>query len=197
MQVDILEKETVHDGFFKVHRYRVRHALFAGGMSEVLTRELFDRGHSVGVLLYDAERDAVVLVEQFRVGALEHPSGAWLFEIVAGMLEEGSTAEAIAHKEAQEEAGAQLQEMEHICDFLVSPGGASERVSLFCARASVEGLGGIHGVDAEGEDIRVHVVPFDEAVEMLRSGILNSAMPIIAMQWLMLNRERLQDLWAD
>ncbi|MCC5811943.1 MAG: NUDIX domain-containing protein [Ectothiorhodospiraceae bacterium] len=196
MQVDVLEKETVHNGFFRLHRYKLRHALFAGGVSETLTRELFDRGHSVGVLLYDAERDAVVLVEQFRVGALEHPSGPWLFEIVAGIQEPGATSEAVARKEALEEAGAQLQEMEHICDFLVSPGGASERVTLYCARTSVEGLGGIHGVDDEGEDIRVHVVSFDEAAEMLESGILNSAMPIIALQWLMLNRERLQDLWG-
>ncbi|MCC5857435.1 MAG: NUDIX domain-containing protein [Ectothiorhodospiraceae bacterium] len=196
MQFDIIEQEQVFRGFFRMYRLRLRHSLFAGGMSPEITRELFERGHSAAVLPYDPEEDAVVMVEQFRVGALEHPGGPWLFEPVAGILEPGHSAEETVRREALEEADATLGELEHICDYLVSPGGASERVSLFCGRVSVNGLGGIHGVDDENEDIRVHVVPFDEAVNMLQTGTLNSAMPIIAVQWLMLNRERLQDLWS-
>lgn len=196
MQFDVIEKEEVFRGFFRMFRYRLRHSLFAGGMSPDITRELFERGHSAAVLLYDPVEDAVVLVEQFRVGALDHPGGPWLFEPVAGILEPGHSAEETVRREALEEADAELGELEHICDYMVSPGGTSERVSLFCGRVGVHGLGGIHGVDDEHEDIRVHVVPYEEAVALLQNGTLNSAMPIIAMQWLMLNRERLQDLWS-
>jgi len=196
-KLDILDKEVVYQGFFRIERYRLRHGLFDGGLSGPLTRELFERGHSVAVLMYDAARDTVVLVEQFRIGALEAPGGPWLFELVAGMLEPGHTAEGTARREAMEEAGAELAELVHICDYLVSPGGSSERVTLYCSRVDSRGLGGIHGLAEEGEDIRVHVLPFDKAREMMHSGIINSAMPIIALQWLALNRERLQDLWLD
>ncbi|MEX0731337.1 MAG: NUDIX domain-containing protein [Aquisalimonadaceae bacterium] len=196
-KLEIIEKQTCFKGFFRIERYHLRHGLFEGGMSPPLTRELFERGHSVAVLMFDANADAVVLVEQFRIGALEAATGPWLFELVAGMQDSGQTAEAVAHMEAREEADAELLDLISICEYLVSPGGSSERVSLFCARVDVEGLGGVHGLAHEGEDIRVHVVPYDEAQEMMRNGIINSAMPIIALQWLALNRERILDLWQD
>lgn len=196
-KLELLEKETCFQGFFRIDRFRLRHGLFQGGMSTTLTRELFERGHTVAVLMFDANADAVVLVEQFRIGALETPTGPWLFEIVAGILDAGETAEAVARKEAREEADADLLDLMPVCEYLVSPGGSSERVSLFCARVDVSNLGGVHGRGDEGEDIQVHVVPYDEALEMMHNGIINSAMPIIALQWLALNRERLLDLWQD
>lgn len=196
-QVEILDRETCFQGFFRIDRYTLRHGLFEGGLSRPITRELFERGHSVAVLPYDAAMDAVVLVEQFRVGALDAPGGQWLMETVAGMLDPGHTPEEVARKEMLEEAGAEPLELMPICEYLVSPGGCSERVRLFCARVEAEGLGGIHGRDDEGEDIRVHVIPFEQAMDMLNNGVINSAMPIIALQWLALNRERLRDLWQD
>lgn len=196
-QVEILSHETCFDGFFRLDRYTLRHGLFEGGLSAPITRELFERGHSIGVLPYDAGRDCVVLVEQFRIGAIDAPSGPWLMEVVAGMLDPGQKAEDVAEKELREESGITTAELAPICEYLVSPGGASERVRLFCARIDAEGVGGIYGRDDEDEDIRVHVVPFDEAWDMLQNGVINSAMPIIALQWLALNRERLRDLWAE
>jgi len=192
---EILESETVYHGFFRMLRYRLRHGLFAGGVSQELTRELFERGHSVGVLPYDSARDSVVLVEQFRVGGLEAPRGPWLMEIIAGVIEPGETPEAVARREAVEEADCRVQELMPICRYLVSPGGTSEQVHLFCAPVDSEGIGGVHGKPDEGEDIRVHVVPLDAALAMIADGTIHAAMPIIALQWLALNRERLQDLW--
>lgn len=196
-KLEVLERKICYQGFFRMDRYLIRHGLFEGGMSPPLSRELFERGHSVAVLPYDATRDEVVLVEQFRIGALEAPSGPWLFELVAGMLDPGETPEAVARREAREEADAELHEMRPICEYLVSPGGTSERVHLFCARVDTSGLGGVHGLDSEDEDIKVHVVPFEAAMGMLRDGVINSAMPIIALQWLALNRDALLDLWQD
>lgn len=195
--LEILSKETVYDGFFRMLRYRLRHGLFAGGSSGALTRELFERGHSVGVLPYDAARDCVVLVEQFRVGALEAPRGPWLLEIIAGVVEPGEAPDAVARREAREEADCALDELMPICRYLVSPGGTSEMVHLFCAPVDSDGIGGVHGEPEEGEDIQVHVLPLDEALAMIEDGAIHAAMPIIALQWLALNRERLQDLWAE
>lgn len=196
MRFEILDRTLLHDGFFRLARYQVRHGLFEGGVSEPLTRECFERGPSVGVLPYDPGRDEVALVEQFRVGAMEHAHGPWLMEVIAGIVEPGESAETVAVREAQEEADCHLDEMELIGRYLVSPGGAAEEQTLYCARADTSGLGGIHGKPDEGEDIRVHVLPFEEAYAMLGNGGIHSAMPLIALQWLALHRERLRDLWS-
>ena len=197
LHYDIVEQETSYDGYFKIVRYRIRHGLFGGGCSDILTRECFERGHSVGVLPYDPKRDAVVLVEQFRVGALDAARGPWLLEVVAGVIEPGESTEEVAHRELREEAGCEPRELLPICRYLVSPGGTSEQVALYCARLDTAGIGGVHGNPEEGEDIRVHVVPLDEALDMVATGTIHAAMPIIALQWLALNRQRLQALWLD
>jgi ADP-ribose pyrophosphatase len=67
--VELVEKTTPYQGYFRIERYRLRHKRFAGGWTEVMSRELFERGHATVVLPYDPLRDAVVLIEQFRVGA--------------------------------------------------------------------------------------------------------------------------------
>ena len=87
-QFDILDKSIGYTGFFRMEKYRLRHELFRGGWSAPMIRECFERGHAVAVLLYDPEQDQVVLVEQFRIGAIEFPGGPWLLEIVAGIIDQ-------------------------------------------------------------------------------------------------------------
>lgn len=192
--IDILNRETEFQGFFRLDSYRLRHRLFNGEMSRELHRELFERGHAAAVLPYDPVRDGVVLIEQFRIGALEAEGGAWLIETVAGIIESDESPEEVVRREAVEEAGCILQAVEHICDYLVSPGGTSETISLFCGVVDATGVEGIHGLADEGEDIRVEAVPFATAWEWLEQGIINSASPIIALQWLALNRDRLRSV---
>ncbi len=192
---EIIEREVGYQGFFRLERYRLRHELFSGGVSGVLTRELFERGHAAAVLPYDPERDAVVLIEQFRVGALDDAHGPWLLEIVAGVMEEGESAKDLVRREAMEEAGCVIHELQPICEFLVSPGGTSERISLFCGRVDSRQAGGVHGVHEEGEDIRVHVLPLSEALRDVAQGKIRSASPIIALQWLALHRDELRERW--
>lgn len=194
--IDIVEHHSAYQGFFRLETYRLRHRLYDGGMSRVMTRELFERGHAAAVLLYDPLRDAVVLLEQFRIGALAAPGGAWLLEIVAGIIEEGEAPAAVARREALEEAGCRVGALERICEYLVSPGGTSERIHLYCGRVDTTGVGGIHGLADENEDIRVEVVPFDQAWAWVGAGRINSASPIIALQWLAMHRPRLRREWA-
>ncbi len=195
--VEILEHRNRFSGFFRIEEYRLRHRLFNGGMSPPLTRELFERGHAVAMLPYDPNRDAVVLLEQFRIGALNAPHGPWLLEIVAGMVEAGESPQEVVRREALEEAGLALEALEPICDYLVSPGGTSERIALYCGQVDCAGVGGLHGIVEEGEDIRAAVYPLDEALALLAAGRIDSASPIIALQWLAANRERLRRLWCD
>lgn len=195
-QFIILDKQTVYDGFFRLEKYRLKHTLFAGGWSAELSRELFVRGNCVGVLLYDPNADKVVLLDQFRVGAIAEPSRAWLVEIVAGAMEEGETAEEVAHREALEEAGCTIDELLEISRFYTSPGGTGERLTLFCGKVDSSGVGGIHGLAEEHEDIFVRTVDFDQAYRMLETREIESAIPIIAIQWLALNRASLRQRWG-
>src|ERR1700676_5091838 len=104
--VEIIEKTPRYKGFFEIVRYRFRHRLFAGGWSGEIVREVFERGHAVAVLPYDPAADAVVLIEQFRIGALVAGFAPWQREIVAGIIEKGEGPEDVARREAAEEAGA-------------------------------------------------------------------------------------------
>ena len=194
---EVLDKSICYSGFFRMEKYRLRHELFAGGWSPEMTRECLERGHAVAVLLYDPDSDQVVLLEQFRVGALEFPGGPWLLEIVAGIMDEpGETIEEVARRETVEEAGCEILDLIPICHYLVSPGGTSESITLFCGRVDTSRIGGLRGVVEEHEDIRLHVVSRSEALNLLHSGRINSAAPIIALQWLELNRLKLLGRWG-
>lgn len=195
-EVDVVARQVCFQGFFRVEKYRLRHALFAGGMSETMSRELFQRGHAVAVLPYDPVADRVVLIEQFRIGALEDADGPWLTEIVAGMVDEGEAPETVARREALEECGCELTQLSHICRYYPSPGACSETIELFCGRVDASRAGGIHGLDHEHEDIRVLSAGFAEAMAWIASGRLNSAAVILALQWLALNKEKLQREWG-
>jgi ADP-ribose pyrophosphatase len=192
---EIIEKSTAFQGYFRIDRYRFRHRLFAGGWSGEVKREVFERGHAVAVLPYDPERDSVVLIEQFRIGAVAAGLPPWQEEIIAGIIDEGETPEAVAHREAEEEAGCKIEDLVFICEYLTSPGGASESVKLYCGRVDSRGIGGVHGLAAEHEDIRVEVVSVAEARERLLAGRFGNAPAIIAMQWLILNRDDLRRRW--
>lgn len=195
-QFEILQKEIVYPGFFRMEKYRLKHTMHNGGWSAEISRELFVRGDCVAVLLYDPDADKLVLIEQFRAGAILQPDQAWLVEIVAGAIEAGETAEEVAYRESVEEAGCTVEEMVEICKFYTTPGCSSEWLTLFCGRVDSTQAGGIHGLDDEDEDILVRVVDFDDAYRMLENGEIISAMPIIAIQWLALNKQKLRQQWG-
>jgi len=196
-QFEVLDCQTVYNGFFRLEQYTLKHTLFNGGWSSPLTRELFRRGNCVAVLLYDPHRDEVVIIEQFRVGAVLQPQRAWLLEIVAGAIEEGETAEEVAYREAREEAGCEILDLIEIQSFYTTPGGSSEWLTLFCGRVDSSKVGGIHGLNEEDEDIRVNAVKFDVAFQMLEDGKFESGIPIIAIQWLYIHRDKLRENWLN
>nr|VFJ52257.1 MAG: ADP-ribose pyrophosphatase [Candidatus Kentron sp. FM]VFJ55740.1 MAG: ADP-ribose pyrophosphatase [Candidatus Kentron sp. FM]VFK10799.1 MAG: ADP-ribose pyrophosphatase [Candidatus Kentron sp. FM] len=185
---EILEERTCYQGFFRLARYRLRHALFAGGKSEILTRERLERGHAAAVVLHDPDLDSLVMVEQFRIGAVGVLENPWLLELVAGIMEEGESPEQVIRREAVEEAGCEVLALSPIARFLLSPGGCSEEIHLFHGRVNAGNAGGIHGCVHEGEDIRVRVVTVDEALGLLEAGEIANATTVIGLQWLAMHR---------
>ena len=189
-QYKVNERSVGYSGFFRVDKLILSHELFAGGWSPPYQRELFVRGPAVGVLLYDPANDLVGLIEQFRVGAIGHKTGPWCLEIVAGIVEEGEHSEAVAHRELEEEAGVFPERLEFICEYLTSPGGSDETLSLYCAETDLSKSGGLFGLDEEHEDIRFVTMSAEKVLSNLYSGVINNATTIIALQWLALNRKR-------
>ena len=188
--VEILDAATVYNGYFRLDRYRVRHRRHDGTWSPPLTREVFERGHAVAVLLHDPDTDRVLLVRQFRLPALAAGKAPWQTEIVAGVIEDGEDAAQVARREVREECGQEPGELHLVHHYLVSPGGSTETIRIYVATVDSHGAGGVHGRADEGEDIAVETVPVSRALEMLADGTIENGPAIMALQWLALNRDR-------
>lgn len=194
--VEVIEKTTLHKTYLQVDRYRLRHRRFDGTWSGEMVREVCERGHAVGVLLYDPDRDHIVLIEQFRPASAAAGGQAWMTEIVAGLIDEGETPEDVARREAVEEAGCTVHDLAFICDYFPSPGVLSEHVHVFCGRVDSTTTVAIGGVADEHEDIRVHVMPSAEALRLLDGNRLNNSVTIIALGWFARHRDELDRRWG-
>ena len=189
--------ENLYNGFFKINLYQFQHALFAGGESEVIRREILERGDAVAVLPYDPVTEQVLLIEQIRIGAIKSKHSPWLLECIAGMTDGSEDYEAVVKKEAFEEAGLNLTELEFMLSYLSSPGGTTERLFLYLAHADLSQMStGIYGLETEGEDIKTHIMHVDEALQRLNSGEIDNAATVISLQWLALNRDKIRKKWA-
>jgi len=197
MKWSVINKKLLYQGFFKLVGVDLKHDLFNGGESAPLRRELLDRGHAVAVLPYDPVRDEVVLIEQFRIGASDDASGPWLLETIAGIMEEGESAEELVHRESEEEAGCKVSDLIKLYHYYSTPGSSNEQIQVFFARTDTTNVGGIHGIDEEGEDIRVHVISSDTAFAWLDQGRIDTAVTIIALQWFRMNRDNIRRIWLS
>lgn len=177
--------------YFQLEEFSLSHELYRGGYSNIFTREIFERGSVVALLPYDPKRRKVVLIEQFRAGAIRDEQTPWLVECVAGVVEAGEAEDQVAIRESREEAGCDIEQLHAICRYYVSPGGTSEECTLYCGIIDSTGVGGVHGLVEENEDIRVEVVDSEIAYAWLKEGKIKSSATIIALQWLQLNEARL------
>lgn len=184
----ILSREVTHQGFYQMDTVTFEHELHAGGTSGLVERELFVRGNVVGVIPYDPRTDSVVLLEQFRIGAMYESPDPWLMEIVAGMIDTDETPEQVAIREAREEAGLTLEKVELVSHYLASPGASTEEVFIYYAEADLEDIAGHYGLHSEQEDIRAMVVPATQAFDWIDARIIKNALSIIGLQWLKLKR---------
>ncbi len=194
-RVELIEKQAAFSGYFRIDRLRLRFPLYEGGMSREVSREVLERGQVAAVLLVDPDRDAVVLIEQFRPGPYAAGEQPWMIEAVAGVIEDNEDAAEMAVREAREEADCEITDLLPIMRFFTSPGASTESVSLFCGRVDSSDAGGVHGLEEEGEDIRVMVVSVDAALSLLADGKILNAKTIIALQWLASNYDAVKKRW--
>ena len=196
--MEIVAEKTLYKGFFTLKQIQFKHKLFAGGESEIVTRELLIKGAASAVSAYDPKADSVVLVEQVRIGAAYHPErmrSPWLLELIAGMVEKDEKPEEVALRESKEEAGITVKNLTHCLSVWDSPGGTVERLHLFVGKVDSSQAKGIHGLADENEDIRVHVVKREQAYQWMCEGKIDNGIAVIGLQWLQLNYAQLQKRW--
>lgn len=194
--VKVLSREHCFQGFYRLDRLQIKHKLFSGEEGSIITRELFVRPDAVCMLPYDPVTDKVIFVEQVRIGAIDKSDNPWMLELVAGLIDkQGEDPEEVARREAGEEANLAITALLPIAQYYPSVGGSDEYIYLYLGRCDSTKAGGIHGLKEEGEDIRTHVWDYEEAVANLQQGKIQNAASIIALQWLMLNREQVRQQW--
>jgi ADP-ribose pyrophosphatase len=193
--VELVRREVAFEGYFKVIRYFLRHALHDGGMSGIIDREVFERGQAGAALLYDPQRDEVVLIRQFRAGAYAAGRHPWTWEAVAGMIEDHETAEAMVRREAIEEADLEIGELLPIQNLMLTPGACSETCQVFLGQVDTTKAGGVFGLADEHEDILVKVLPFTEAYAMVQRSEVDNAVAVVALLWLALHRDEVRERW--
>jgi len=194
--VRILSEETAYRGYFSIRRVTLQYRAFDGGWVDPQVREVFERGDAVGVLPYDPVTDSLVLIEQFRPGAMRGNDSPWMLELIAGIVEPNETDEQVAHREAMEEAGCEISELEPIATVLPSAGACTEQVRLFCGRVSSATAGGVHGLAEEGENILVHSVPVAAAFELVALNRIPNGHTLISLLWLQNNIDTLRERWG-
>jgi ADP-ribose pyrophosphatase len=193
--VRVLNDQTVWSGYYSMRRITLQHRRFAGGWSGPIVREVFERGDAVAVLPYDPVTDTLVMIEQFRPGAIRGEDSPWMLELIAGVVEVGELDEEVAHREAMEEAACELSELVPIATVFPSAGACTEQVRLFCGRVS-KAAGGLHGVQEEGEDILVHSVARTDALQLLADNRIPNGHTLIALQWLHIHGAALRERWC-
>ena len=188
--------KKISEGYLEIRRYQISHEKYDGNQTPILCREVMDRGSVGAVIPFDPIRQEVILIEQFRIGAwaASWPQ-PWLLECVAGVIEDGETAEELVCREAQEEAGCEILQLEPIARYFSTPGACTELVSLFCGRVDSTGLGGIYGLETENEDIFATVWSLQDALSALRNGAICNSMTLIALQWLADQHGRITQEW--
>ncbi len=194
--VRLLDDQTVWSGHYSMRRITLQHRRFAGGWSDPIVREVFERGDAVAVLPYDPVTDSLVMIEQFRPGAIRGDDSPWMLELIAGVVEAGERDEEVVHREAMEEAACELSELVPIATVFPSAGACTEQVRLFCGRVNKAAIGGLHGLQEEGEDILVHAVARTDALQMLADNRIPNGHTLIALQWLHIHGAALRERWC-
>ncbi len=191
--VIIHRKTRLFSKHFAVDEYLVSYKTFKGPYTKKLIREVFEKDqNAVAVLPYDPVTDEVVLIEQFRPGALKDPLSPWILEVTAGMVDDGESEIDTALRELEEETRlkAGIRDLCFINRVYSSPGASSEKVTLYLAMVDASNLESYGGLESENEDIRIFKVKAAEAFDLVKSGRINNAITLICLMYLENNHKK-------
>lgn len=184
-ELKISQSELLYKGFIQVEKLSLSHRLFnKTSFTPIIQRELIHRPEAAGVLLYNDTQQKFALIEQFRIGAIYDPISPWQLEIIAGVLDGDESPETCIRRESLEESGCQVNELQHLFTFYPSAGACSEVFHLYSAEVELPDEGGIFGMPDESENIKLHILTYQDLAILLNNGRLKNAPVIMALQWL-------------
>src|SRR2546421_7776323 len=189
-KVEIKNKRLIFNDLFKIQEAILRYLRFDGRMSRPVRRLVFERGDAVAAIILNRDTQKVTLINQFRFPTYEKGPG-WIYEVVAGVVDQDEQPEETIRREAREEIGYKVGELQAIATFYVSPGGSSERIVLYFAEVgNADRVSAGGGRAAEHEDIEQVELTLPELWTALQHGDIVDAKTLIAVQWL---RGRLEE----
>lgn len=181
-RVRVVESRVLSDDWYLLKK-TVFEFRRADGSWQRQQRETYDRGNGATLLLYQPNSRRVVLTRQFRFPAFVNGHDGMMVEAPAGLLDQ-ATPERRIRAEVEEETGYRVGEVRKVFEAFMSPGSVTEKLFFFVAEydaASKVSAGG--GIEAEGEDIEVLELPFEEALAMIRRGDIVDGKTIMLLQY--------------
>ena len=178
--------KTLYQGFFKTLCYTFQYKRYDQQWSNIVHHEVFIRSDAVAILPFDPIKKQVILVEQFRTGAILHDN-PHLIETIAGMINDDETPLQAAHRELFEESGLTSQQWSKIGLFYTSPGACTERLHIFCAYVDAEQALEYAGLQTENESIKVLKYDLKRIAQGLEQNSFTVAPTVVALQWLLMN----------
>lgn len=193
--VEVVRTAPPFGNFFRFQQCEVRHRQFDGALSDVLQREVFAGSDAVIVLPYDPKRDRILLVEQVRMGPIiRQDPNPWMLEPIAGMVDARETPEQTARRESMEEAGLTALDLHHLTSFYPSPGSSTDYFHAYlglCDLPDDHATSG--GLDSEAEDLRLHLISYDQALALVASGEINTGPLVMVLSMLGAQRNALRN----
>ncbi len=169
MRTKIKSSKIIFHEYLKVEKSLLSWERFNGRMGKEHTRYVVRRGDSVGIVPFCRESDRIILVNQFRFPAVREEEDGYLWEIPAGMVDDGEDPVVTAKRELQEETGLTCESIEHLISYYLSPGLLDEKMHLYYALIPrCEDLKRIGGNPEEDEDLRLQAFGRKEVLQMIR-----------------------------
>jgi len=193
-EVEVIKRQQPYSSYFAVEDIILRHKRFDGSMSKPVDRTVFLAADAVTILPYDPITDQLLLVEQFRPATyVRDDQNPWILEPVAGRCDADEPIEDTARREVMEEAGLPVQALEKIGSYYSTPGCVTEYIFSFIGIVDLRNAHPeTHGLDSEGEDILTHILPFEMAMNLMRTGEADCGPLYVSLLWLQSNRTRLR-----
>lgn len=188
VEVELTGPENLGGGIHRYERYRVK----LDGAT--MDRDAVRIGRVVVILPIDLDRDEIVLIRQFRLGAHLALGKGDLVEVPAGRVERGENVADAARRECQEEIGVAPRTLVPLFDVMPTPGISDEHMFYFLALVEASQVPARAGAAHEHENTRPLRVPIDRALDALKARTIRYGAAVIGLQWLALNRERLRDI---
>ena len=184
---EIINKKNIHNGFFKMNEYILKYKKYDGSWSKEVKREIFGGAMVSAVLPYDPVKREIVLIQQFRPGTIAKEFNNYLYEIVAGIIDSGETAEDTAKRECLEETGCKIKKITPIQGYFPAPGSSESFYHLFLGEIDTFEGERVMGLESENEDILVRSYKLSDVKEMMEKGEILNGLTLIALQWFFLN----------